>query len=66
MSMPQTPLQSIFFQNLTSDLAPHLHLPLLLAGDFNSVLDPREDKSTDNRQLTPNRFKLPYTINQFR
>lgn len=29
-----------FFQTLTSNLAPHLHFPLLVAGDFNSVLEP--------------------------
>lgn len=34
-----------FFQQLTSHLAPFLHQPLLVGGDFNSVMHSLEDKS---------------------
>lgn len=34
-----------FFQNVFSTLSNHSHCPIILAGDFNTVLDPTLDKS---------------------
>lgn len=40
---PNSPTKS-FFQTVTSHLAPFLQFPLLIGGDFNSVMDIQEDK----------------------
>lgn len=42
---------SPFFQKLTTLLVPFLHLPLLVAGDFNQIMDPKEDKSSGRDTL---------------
>lgn len=55
----------LFFQNLTSSLAPHLHLPLLVVGDFSSVLDNREDRSAGPCQLTLNTLHVPTPLLHF-
>lgn len=41
---PNSPSKQ-FFQQLTSHLAFFLHQPLLIGGDFNSLMYPSEDKS---------------------
>lgn len=44
MYAPNSPT-TYFFQSVSTHLAPFLHLPLVIGGDFNSVIEPLEDKS---------------------
>lgn len=41
--VPDSPTKS-FFQAATAHLTPYLQYPLLLGGDFNTVMDMQEDK----------------------
>lgn len=43
--MPPTPPNKTFFQTVSSHLSSYLHVPLMVGGDFNSVLHAMEDKS---------------------
>lgn len=50
---------------LISSLAPYPQLPLLVAGDFNSVLDNREDRSPGTRNPVPPPQNSPTPLQQF-
>lgn len=49
---PNSPSKS-FFQSVSTDLAPFLHLPLVIGDDFNSVMVAQEDKSMAKPPILP-------------
>lgn len=54
-----------FFQSVSTHLAPFLHLPLVLGGDFNSVMEPQEDKSIAKPQPHPPTNYPPTALSSF-